>query len=324
MDRRPLPIVRCSNGKTITYIVATGPGGGYDSYGRLIAHYLQIHLPGSQVLVRNVPDRRGLRGLNEIYAAKPDGLTIGIINSGAIYDQLVGREGAKFNLAKMTWLGNAASDTRALLVSTESGFKSFDDLLRSAEPVRVAANEEVGSDSYIETRIVGHTLHINMKLLSGFVRDQGQLSMLRNEVTAQIGTADSAQRADSMQQFVDAGHGFWAVLLSGAPTTFPGVPMALDYVTDDRDRRLLSLVRIRSDLARPTVAPPAISTPVSTALRKAFMTVMRDDQFIADAGKLKLSIDPSPGEVAERKIKQALSQPAESIDFLKQAAAEKE
>ena len=58
-------------GKTITYIVATGPGGGYDTYGRLIARYLQKHLPGSRVLVRNVPGAGHIVGANTIYAAKP-------------------------------------------------------------------------------------------------------------------------------------------------------------------------------------------------------------------------------------------------------------
>ena len=57
------------NGKTITYIVATSPGGGYDTYGRLVAEYMQRYLPGSTFVVqqharRRAPDRhqRDLRG----------------------------------------------------------------------------------------------------------------------------------------------------------------------------------------------------------------------------------------------------------------------
>src|ERR1700740_1388210 len=74
-------------GKTITYIVATTPGGGYDTYGRLIARYLQKYFSGSRVIVKNVPGAGNIIGANEIYASRPDGLTIGMFNTGLIYDQ---------------------------------------------------------------------------------------------------------------------------------------------------------------------------------------------------------------------------------------------
>src|SRR5262245_58874293 len=41
--------------KTVTYIVATAPGGGYDTYGRLVAEYMQKYLPGSTFVVKNMP-----------------------------------------------------------------------------------------------------------------------------------------------------------------------------------------------------------------------------------------------------------------------------
>src|SRR5512134_3507201 len=67
-------------GKTVTYIVATGAGGGYDTYGRLIARYMQKYLPGSRMLVRNVPGAGHIIGANTIYTARPDGLTFGMFN----------------------------------------------------------------------------------------------------------------------------------------------------------------------------------------------------------------------------------------------------
>src|SRR5215470_3547389 len=92
-------------GKTITYIVATSPGGGYDTYGRLISRYLQMHLPGSRILVKNVPGAGNIIGANEIYSAKADGLTIGMFNTGLIYDQLIKRQGVMFDLTKFSWTG---------------------------------------------------------------------------------------------------------------------------------------------------------------------------------------------------------------------------
>ena len=60
-------------GKTITYIVATTAGGGYDTYGRMIARYMPKYLPGSRIIVRNVPGAGNIIGANAIYTARPDG-----------------------------------------------------------------------------------------------------------------------------------------------------------------------------------------------------------------------------------------------------------
>ncbi len=99
-------------GKTVTYIVSTSPGGGYDLYGRLVAEFMQRYLPGSTFVVKNLPGAGHLVGANTIYASKPDGLTIGTFNTGLIYNQLIGLDGVKFDLNKMSWIGKAASDPR--------------------------------------------------------------------------------------------------------------------------------------------------------------------------------------------------------------------
>src|SRR3954470_5467752 len=75
-------------GKTITYIVATAPGGGYDTYGRLLVRNMQKYLPATRILLKNIPGAGNIVGTNTIYAARPDGLTFGIFNTGLIYSQM--------------------------------------------------------------------------------------------------------------------------------------------------------------------------------------------------------------------------------------------
>ena len=110
-------------GKTVTYVVAGGPGGGYDVYGRLVAEYMQKHLPDSTFVVKNMPGAGHLIGANLIYASKPHGLTIGIFNTGLIYSQLIKKEGVKFDLAQMSWIGKAASEPRARVIAAQSPIK---------------------------------------------------------------------------------------------------------------------------------------------------------------------------------------------------------
>src|SRR5262245_40350884 len=80
-------------GKTVTYIVATTAGGGYDSYARLVIEFMQKHMPGSTYVIKNMPGAGHILGANALYASKPDGLTIGTFNTGLVYAQLVKQNG---------------------------------------------------------------------------------------------------------------------------------------------------------------------------------------------------------------------------------------
>jgi tripartite-type tricarboxylate transporter receptor subunit TctC len=302
-------------GKTLSYIVATGPGGGYDTYGRLIARYLQKYLTGSRVLVRNLPGAGHIVGANTIYAAKPDGLTIGMFNTGLIYDQLIKRQGVMFDLAKFSWIGKAADDTRALMVSNTSGLKSIDDLLKAKGPIKFAA-AGVGSAAYNDTKILADALKLKVQIIPGFTGNEGEMSMLRNEVVAEVGTAES------MEQFVKQGHGYFALALSGDASSLPGVPRASQYVKDDRGKRLLALVETLSEIGRLTAGPPGIPANVLAFERAALDSVMKDQQFLADAKKLDLNIDAAPGDVVQTRIEAALAQPPETVAALKAAAGD--
>ena len=301
-------------GKTITYIVATTPGGGYDTYGRLIARYLQIHLPGSRIVVKNVPGAGNIIGANAIYAARPDGLTIGMFNTGLIYDQLIHREGVMFDLTKFSWLGKAANDTRGLLLATNSPYRNVGDLLKAKTPIKFAASG-VGAASYNDTRILADALHLNVQIVNGFTGNEGEMSMLRGEVAAQVGTVDS------LKEFVASGRGFWALALSGDAKALPGVPRMSDYVKDERGKKLLALLQGLSELGRLTAGPPGIPANVLTAERAAMTEVMHDPAFLADAKKLNLPIEYLPGDAVDGKIKAAMNQPAETVEALKKAAS---
>jgi len=138
--------------------------------------------------------------------------------------------------------------------------------------------------------------------------------MLRNEVVAEVGTAES------LEQFVKQGHGYFALALSGDASALPGVPRASDYVKDDHGRRLLSLVEALSEIGRLTAGPPGTPANILAAERQALDSVMKDPQFLADAKKLDLNIDPAPGDIVATRINAALAQPPETVAALKEAA----
>ena len=178
------------NGRTITYIVSTDPGGGYDTYGRLLAGHLQKYIPGSRVLVRNVPGAGQIIGANTIYASRPDGLTFGIFNTGMIYGQLLGLEGIRFDLREMSWIGSLAGEGRALMVSTRSGIQDIGDMQTSQMEI-LMASAGLGSSSYVETKILQSALGLNVRIVSGMLGGDTHLSMLRGEIAGTLNAMSS-------------------------------------------------------------------------------------------------------------------------------------
>jgi tripartite-type tricarboxylate transporter receptor subunit TctC len=303
------------SGKTVTYVIATDAGGGYDTYGRLIARYMQKHLPGSRFVVRNVPGAGHIVGANTIYAARPDGLTIGMFNTGLIYNQLLNLEGVRFDLSKMSWIGKASNEIRVMVVATNSPYKSFEEMLNVGVPVKFAASG-VGSAAYLDTRILDTVYpELDVETIAGFAGAEGELSMMRGEVVAQVGIVSS------YEQFVNNGHGYIALAMSHlAAEELPGVPLAEDYATTEQGRQLLTLLEALSDIGRLTVGPPGIPPDVLAVLRKAHDDAMADPDLLAEAMQINIPIDPGSGEYVAQRINEALDQTPETIALLHEAA----
>ncbi len=302
-------------GKTVTYIVATDPGGGYDTYGRMIARYMQKYLPGSRFVVRNVPGAGNIIGANLIYTSRPNGLTIGMFNSGLIYNQLMGTQGIRFDLTKMSWVGKASNQIRVMVIGTNSGFNSFDEMLRAAEPVKFSS-PGVGSAGYLDSRILDTIFpQFDIQTIPGFDGAEGELSMMRGEIHAQVAIASS------LEQFVENGNGFFGLAMSPmAREVLPDIALATDYVSDPQSLRLLGLLEALSDLGRLTSGPPDVPADVLAVLREAHRQAISDPDLLAEAMQINIPIDAGSGDYVEMRINEVLNQPPETITLLKSAA----
>jgi hypothetical protein len=299
-------------GKTVTYVVATAPGGGYDTYGRLIARYLGKSLANAKVIVQNVPGAGHMVGADEIYVAKPDGLTVGTFNTGLIFAQLLKLPGVRFDLANMSWIGKAASDPRVLVISKASGIKSWEELTDKSKPPFKFYVGGVGSAAYMDTKIAIEALHLNVAVIPGFNGNEGEMSMLRGETVGTIGSASS------LRSFVEQGNGFFALAMGG--TANNSLPQANNFVETDRDRRLISLIAAESQVERLTAGPPGIPPDRLALLRDAYSKTLADPALLADAKRLNLPIEPADGPTTENIIKGALNQTPETVELLRQAA----
>lgn len=299
-------------GKLVTYIVATKPGGGYDTYARAIGKYLQKYLPGSTVIVKNVPGAGHIVGANETYLAKPDGLTIGTFNTGLIYSQIVGQQGIRFDLAKFSWIGKANSETRVFLVGMKSPYKTFKDIMDSKEPVKMPSSG-VGSQDYNETVILAAALPAPLQPIPGYAGREGEMAILRGEVPATLGSYTGLMGLILAKEC--------RVLLQyGSQHGIPGlesVPHINSINVSPKGKSMIKLVNSIDLIGRLTAAPPGVPAGRLQVLRDAYKKALTDPELIQYAKKIQLDLDPAYGADVQKLVVDAVNQPAENLKMLK-------
>ena len=293
-------------GKTVTYVVATAAGGGYDFYARLIADYMAPHLPGATIVVKNVPGAGHLIGANFTYNARADGLTMGTFNTGLIYNQLIGREGVKFDLRKMSWVGKASSDGRVLVVPPDSPIKSFEDLKRPGEPFKFAVSG-VGSANFNETTMLKEALHLNLKIITGYNGNDDQLAVRRGEINAVFGSRSS------YESFVNNGYGKILLQVGGDDPKLPQLATIIKDASKEA-KEVVALMESQAEIARLTAGPPAIPAGRLAALRVAYKAALDNPELRAKAEKADRPVVPYLiGDDVQKKIAAALDQSPQTI-----------
>ncbi len=289
-------------GKTITYIVATKPGGGYDTMGRLVAKYLETHIPDCRIVVKNIPGAGHMVGCQAIYSAKPDGLTIGTFNTSLIYNQLTGALDSDLDLRKMSWVGKAAIESRVIMVSAKSDIIRAEDLVSKERVFKVAATAK-GSASHVDAMLLARTFGYNFRSIFGFEGTEAELSLLRGETDVVVGSRSS------LESFVASGEGRFLIEFGGAPGS--DLRQGDTLAKSPQDRAVLDLIEAQARYARLTAGPPDIPPERLQTLRNAYMAALRDPDLLAEAKSLHLPIAPASGEAVLERIKLALTPSSE-------------
>jgi tripartite-type tricarboxylate transporter receptor subunit TctC len=297
-------------GKTMTYIVPTTPGGGYDTYARLVADFVQRRLAMRRVLVKNVPGSGHIIGANEIYEARADGLTLGTFSPGIIYAQLLRVGTLRADLRRMSWIGQPSEEPQVLVVSAKSGFRSFADLQRAGRPLLLGVSDR-GSRTYYDAALLTHALGLPTKMVFGLTTTGAQVSMMRGEIELRLNSVSSTRA------FVAGGYGHPVARVGNAEAGDDRVPEAGDFVTTDEGRRAVDFVRSLTAFAHWTVGPPGIAEGRLRLLRETYLEAMNDPALLEAARRMAIPIGPvRNGERLAKEVHDSLDQPADFVAFV--------
>src|SRR5688500_17584507 len=142
-------------GKTVSIIVGSGAGGGFDTTARLVSRHIGRHIPGTPtVIVQNMPGGGGLVAANHVFnAATKDGTVIGLFHEAQMMNQLTGGEGVQFDLKQFNWLGSSYVDPNVCIVRNDAPLTAFDRMIGAATATAVGGTGP-GSNTYDAPRVL--------------------------------------------------------------------------------------------------------------------------------------------------------------------------
>lgn len=307
-------------GKTIRFIVGFSPGGGHDTYTRLMAKYMRKHISGNpRIIVQNMPGGGSMITANYLFQrAKPDGLTIGKFASGLIRQQVLGRPEVKFDARKFGWLGAPTQDHLVCGISTASGFESWKAIVETTpgKPV-VIGGIAPGASLSDDPRLIQAALKFPMNLVEGY---GGSADVRRATEAGEVhggcwGWASvSTTWRDALQR------GDVKVLVQVMPekhADLADVPTAFEFAQTDDAKRLLTIASNGGRLLRNYALPPETPKELQEILQKAFMDTMKDPEFVAAAKKARLDLNPLSGPEVEELVLELFKMPPEMRKQLK-------
>jgi tripartite-type tricarboxylate transporter receptor subunit TctC len=291
-------------GKTLEIVVASGVGDSYDTLSRLVARHIGRYLPGNPaVIVQNMPGAGGILAANQLYNLAPrDGTVIGMLDQSVYETQLFKVPGLKADVTKMNWIGRIISNNAALYGWHSAAVQKIEDAY--TKELIVAAS---GSSSRLRWTILKKLLNLKLTLITGYKSSiDGLLAMERGEADAvsMPWTVFRVTHADLLRD------GKVNVLLQTglerAPD-LPDVPRVVDLAHDDEQRQILELFSQAEKVGRSLTAPPDLPPQRVALLRSAFTAILRDPQFLTDAGQMQLELSPLPGDELQAIIEQSFA-----------------
>lgn len=303
--------------KTITFIIGSAPGGGYDTYSRLLVTHLGQHIDGRPAIIaQNMPGAGSIRAANYLYnEARKDGTAIGMLDQAIYLYQILGTPDLKADAAKFNWIGRVLRNSAVLFARSDAPVKKIQDVFN--RELIVSAS---GTASRLNWAVLKNVLGMKFRLIEGYQgTGDSLLAVQRGEIDA-LSMEWPILRI--MGQPLMRDHKINLLLQTGLEkeADLPQVPRMVDLARNDDERKLLELFSSPSLIGRSVVAPPGAAPQRVAELRRAFMATMQDAKFLADVKRAGLLISPLPGEALQKQVADQGHLPLDLIARARRAA----
>ena len=291
-------------GKTVRVIVGGTAGGGFDVYTRAMTRHMGKHIPGHPIfIVENMTGAATRIAAKYLHsAAKPDGLTFGIFNGYLILSQVLDPKGFDFNLRQFEWLGVPIQDNVACVLRKEAGITNIDQWMAAKTPIKMGGLGP-GNSTSDAVRVVKATLNLPIQLVEGYkgtadirlAADAGELQgacwaweSIRATWTKALQTGDAIPLVQ---------------VTAKRQPDLPNVPLAIELAKTEEAKQIIRAGGIApSAVPRVYVTTPKTPKDRVDILRKAFANTLKDPEFLLEAKKAGLEVNPLDGEEVKKVV----------------------
>jgi tripartite-type tricarboxylate transporter receptor subunit TctC len=312
------PVADFYQGKDVTIIISSSPGGGYDTLARAIAKHIGSHLPGHPTFtIKNMPGAGGIVAANYLYnLALKDGTVIGGVQNNTPFEPLLGTKQARYEPTKFNWLGSPSVETGILVTWNNVAASSVDDL--KTHQITVGSSGANSTPTFY-AKLLNEVLGTRLKIIVGYPgQTEAFLAMERGEIDGYSSVFYSTLMATKPDWLRD--HKIKALVQYGPQRekALGDVPFLADLVTDENDKLLIEAAIAPLALGRPYLMPPQVPPERLEAMRQAMSDTFADAQFLEDASELGLGIDaPRSGAQIQAVMDRTYAIPPTVIDRLR-------
>jgi tripartite-type tricarboxylate transporter receptor subunit TctC len=293
-------------GKTVNMFIGIGAGGEYDLLARTVAKYIVRYIPGNPSAVsQNMTGAGGLKMTNFLFNQAPrDGTAMAVIQSGLPAAQVMGVPGVSFDIARFNWLGTIQPAVETLVMWHASGVKTIADAGKREYTIGASSR---GSNTYAMPALMNAFFSTRFKIVTGYTGgNQINLAMERGEVDGRVNSWASwkTTRPDWLKE-----NKIIVIAQAGPKVADLDAPSLEQLAKSDDDRRIIELILSGSHFGRPITTTPGVPPERLAALRKAFVAVMTDKDFVAEMAARRYEIAPIRGEELQRTAEKLVATP---------------
>lgn len=293
-------------GKTITFVVGVGVGGGFDVYTRMLARHMVPLIPGRpSFVVSNMPGAGTLKAVTSLEHAPKDGTYIVAFNSGAIFNSVIGT--VKFPFNEVGYLGSLSAETQVCFMWHSTGVKTFAEFVKY--PLINVPVTSPNNFNYMISAVMRNMFGANIKPVLGYMSTPDlYLAVARGEGDGGCGTWDSLPK--DWTHNTEKKINLVIRLTDNPPPDLPQTPGIMEFA-DAEQKQILRGVLTISDMFRPYIVSKEVPADRLHVLRNAFLQAVTSKPFLEEAAKTGRTVEnPMAGDEVARRVDELYALPA--------------
>jgi putative tricarboxylic transport membrane protein len=290
----------------IRWVCPNKAGGGFDLVARCITPYLGKYLKeirgakGGEIKIDNITQAGGVRAYSTIYNAKPDGYTVGDLNTGAYCETMFSKSDIDYR--KYTYVLRTGVSAR-IVITNKNGFKSWNDMLKAGKEKEVKwAAGNYGAGAHMSAILLKEFAKLPVRLINYPGTAEAANAILRGDVQMGLATEESAKA------LIDAGE-LRVLATFSDKSAYPGAPSLTQLGYPELAEASL--------LHRMVIAPPNLPRNILDSLNAAFRKVFADKDFLAQGKVIDFEPTPLYGQQAEALVKKIFKYYDDNAPILK-------